>query len=68
MGWVCIHFSPFFFFLLYIFFEGKFLLKWFLSFIFEIEADMTKPVHRHLAEQKWRKQGDLDLLVCKMST
>ena len=24
---------------------------------------MTKPVYRHLAEQKWRNDGDLDLLV-----
>ena len=26
-------------------------------------ADMTKPVYRHLAEKKWRNDGDLDLLV-----
>jgi large subunit ribosomal protein L35 len=26
-------------------------------------ADMSKPVYRHLAEQKWRNEGDLDLLV-----
>ncbi|KAF8895012.1 phosphatidylethanolamine-binding protein [Gymnopilus junonius] len=26
-------------------------------------ADMTKPSHRHLLEQKWRKDGDLDLLM-----
>lgn len=26
-------------------------------------ADMTKPVYRHLAEKKWRDDGDLDLLV-----
>lgn len=26
-------------------------------------VDMTKPVHRHLMEQKWRKEGGLDLLV-----
>ena len=26
-------------------------------------ADMSKPVYRHLAEQKWRNDGDLDLLV-----
>lgn len=26
-------------------------------------ADMTKPVYQHLAEQKWRNDGDLDLLV-----
>lgn len=26
-------------------------------------ADMTDPVHRHLVEQKWRNDGDLDLLV-----
>ncbi|KAF8665071.1 hypothetical protein AX16_000539 [Volvariella volvacea WC 439] len=24
---------------------------------------MDKPVHRHLVEQKWRKEGDLDLLM-----
>ena len=24
---------------------------------------MTKPVYRHLAEKKWRSEGDLDLLV-----
>jgi large subunit ribosomal protein L35 len=27
-------------------------------------VDMSKPVHRHLVEQKWRKEGALDLLVC----
>jgi len=26
-------------------------------------VDMSKPVHRHLMEQKWRKDGGLDLLV-----
>lgn len=26
-------------------------------------VDMSTPVHRHLAEQKWRKEGGLDLLV-----
>lgn len=26
-------------------------------------ADMTKPVYQHLAEKKWRNDGDLDLLV-----
>ena len=26
-------------------------------------ADMTKPVYQHLAEKKWRNEGDLDLLV-----
>ncbi|KAG6850183.1 hypothetical protein H0H93_016863 [Arthromyces matolae] len=26
-------------------------------------ADMTNPAHRHLVEQKWRKDGDLDLLM-----
>lgn len=26
-------------------------------------ADMNKTVDRHLLEQKWRKDGDLDLLV-----
>ncbi|KAG6901576.1 hypothetical protein C0995_010305 [Termitomyces sp. Mi166 len=26
-------------------------------------ADMTNPVHRHLVEQKWRNDGDLDLLM-----
>ncbi|PFH50713.1 hypothetical protein AMATHDRAFT_60524, partial [Amanita thiersii Skay4041] len=26
-------------------------------------VDMTKPVHRHLLEQRWRKEGDLDLLM-----
>lgn len=25
---------------------------------------MSQPVYRHLAEQRWRKDGDLDLLVC----
>ena len=28
-----------------------------------VEVDMTKPVHRHLVEQRWRSDGDLDLLV-----
>ncbi|KAG5722241.1 hypothetical protein E4T56_gene3893 [Termitomyces sp. T112] len=26
-------------------------------------ADMTNPAHRHLVEHKWRKDGDLDLLM-----
>ncbi|KAG6809515.1 hypothetical protein H0H92_015961 [Tricholoma furcatifolium] len=26
-------------------------------------ADMTNPAHRHLVEQKWRNDGDLDLLM-----
>jgi large subunit ribosomal protein L35 len=26
-------------------------------------ADMTRPVHRHLLEQRWREEGALDLLV-----
>ncbi|TFK99620.1 phosphatidylethanolamine-binding protein [Pterulicium gracile] len=26
-------------------------------------VDMNKPSHRHLVEQKWRKDGDLDLLM-----
>jgi len=26
-------------------------------------ADMTKPSHRHLLEQRWRKEGALDLLM-----
>ncbi|KAG5646911.1 hypothetical protein DXG03_001987 [Asterophora parasitica] len=26
-------------------------------------ADMEKPAHRHLVEQRWRKEGDLDLLM-----
>ncbi|KAG6890996.1 hypothetical protein C0992_011273 [Termitomyces sp. T32_za158] len=26
-------------------------------------ADMTDPAHRHLVEQKWRNDGDLDLLM-----
>jgi large subunit ribosomal protein L35 len=26
-------------------------------------VDMTKPAHRHLVEQSWRKDGDLDLLM-----
>ncbi|KAF5312925.1 hypothetical protein D9619_003295 [Psilocybe cf. subviscida] len=26
-------------------------------------ADMTTPSHRYLVEQKWRKEGDLDLLM-----
>ena len=32
--------------------------------VFDISGDMTKPVYRHLAEQRWRNMGDLDLLVC----
>jgi large subunit ribosomal protein L35 len=27
------------------------------------EADMSIPSHRHLVEQRWRKDGDLDLLM-----
>jgi len=30
------------------------------------EADMSKLSHRHLVEQKWRKDGDLDLLVGRL--
>ncbi len=30
------------------------------------EADMSKLPHRHLVEQKWRKDGDLDLLVGRL--
>lgn len=26
-------------------------------------ADMSKPIYRHLVEQRWREEGDLDLLV-----
>lgn len=26
-------------------------------------GDMSKPVYRHLAERKWRKEGDLAILV-----
>ncbi|RPD70802.1 PEBP-like protein [Lentinus tigrinus ALCF2SS1-7] len=26
-------------------------------------ADMSKPIYRHLLEQKWREEGDLDLLM-----
>lgn len=26
-------------------------------------VDMSKPVHRHLVEQRWRNEGGLDLLV-----
>jgi hypothetical protein len=26
-------------------------------------ADMTRPVHRHLVEKRWREEGGLDLLV-----
>ncbi|KAF8060919.1 phosphatidylethanolamine-binding protein [Lyophyllum atratum] len=26
-------------------------------------ADMKKPAHRHLVEQRWRSEGDLDLLM-----
>jgi hypothetical protein len=26
-------------------------------------VDMKKPIHRHLMEQKWKKDGGLDLLV-----
>ena len=29
---------------------------------------MTKPVYRHLAEQKWKNDGDLDLLVSGTSS
>lgn len=28
-----------------------------------LTVDMTRPVHRHLMEQKWRNDGGLDLLV-----
>jgi len=31
--------------------------------LISVEVDMTKPVHRHLVEQRWRSDGDLDLLV-----
>ena len=27
-------------------------------------ADMSKPVYRHLVEQRWREEGALDMLVC----
>lgn len=27
---------------------------------------MSKPVYRHLAEQKWRTEGGLDLVVCTL--
>lgn len=27
-------------------------------------ADMTRPVYRHLLEQRWREEGALDMLVC----
>ena len=26
-------------------------------------ADMSKPVYRHMLEQRWREEGALDLLV-----
>ncbi|KAI0358822.1 PEBP-like protein [Trametes cingulata] len=26
-------------------------------------ADMSKPIYRHLVEQRWREEGDLDLLM-----
>ncbi|KAI0656770.1 PEBP-like protein [Cubamyces menziesii] len=26
-------------------------------------VDMSKPIHRHLVEQRWREEGDLDLLM-----
>jgi large subunit ribosomal protein L35 len=35
-----------------------------LSISWQLIADMSKPVHRHLVEQRWREEGDLDLLVC----
>lgn len=31
-------------------------------------VDMSKPVHRHLVEQKWKSEGDLDLLVSFVSS
>ena len=31
-------------------------------------ADMTRPVHRHLVEQRWREDGRLDLLVGPLQT
>ncbi|PPQ70890.1 hypothetical protein CVT24_000558 [Panaeolus cyanescens] len=31
--------------------------------IVEIQTDKSKASHRHLLEQKWRKDGDLDLLM-----
>lgn len=29
-------------------------------------ADMSKAVDRHIIEQRWRKEGALDLLVCRL--
>jgi large subunit ribosomal protein L35 len=29
---------------------------------------MTKPVHKHLVEQRWREEGGLDLLVSTAET
>ena len=26
-------------------------------------ADLTKPIYKHLVEQRWREEGALDLLV-----
>lgn len=28
-----------------------------------VAGDLSKPVYRHLAERKWRKEGDLAILV-----
>ena len=28
-----------------------------------LPADMSRPVDRHIIEQRWRKEGPLDLLV-----
>lgn len=33
------------------------------SLTYHILDDLSRPVHRYLLEQKWRKQGALDLVV-----
>ena len=45
--------------------SSSFLFLWFTrsGLLITVEVDMTKPVHRHLVEQRWRSDGDLDLLV-----
>jgi hypothetical protein len=34
-----------------------------MKLVYRLLADMNKLVYRHLAEQKWRNKGALDLLV-----
>ena len=29
-------------------------------------ADMSKAVDRHIIEHRWRREGALDLLVCRL--